>query len=74
MKVLRLNEDGEITGILSVGPKEKSSEFVIFVGLVAFDDDHIAVGYSVKSGELITEWYNVEDIATISEVRLVLYR
>ena len=45
-----------------------------FVGLVAFDDDHIAVGYSLKSGELITEWYNVEDIATISEVRLVLYR
>ena len=68
---MRLNEDGEITGILSVGPKEK---FVAFVGLVAFDDDHIAVGYSLKSGELITEWYNVEDIATISEVRLVLYR
>ena len=71
---MRLNAHGDITGILSVDPKEKSSEVLAFVGLVAFDDDHIAVGYSLKSGELITEWYNVEDIATISEVRLVLYR
>ena len=73
-RVLRLNADGEITGEISIGPKEKSSTISTFVGLVAFDDDQIVVGYTQKSGEIITEWYNTEDISAIREVRLVLRR
>ena len=71
-RVLRLNKYGAITGVLTVGPQEKTVKNFPFVSLVAFDDDHVAVGYVVESGELVTEWYNMQDISAIREVRAAL--
>ena len=69
-RVLKLNADGEINGILSIDAKDKARNILAFVSSVSFNDGHIGVGYDLSPAETIIEWYNPQNIAPVNEVNI----
>ena len=67
-RVLKLNADGEINGILSIDAEDKERKILAFVSSVSFNDGHIGVGYDLNPAETIIEWYHPQNIAPVHEV------
>ena len=67
-RVLKLNADGEINGILSIDAEDKARKILAFVSSVSFNDGHIAAGYDLNPAETIIEWYSLQNFAPVHEV------